>query len=79
MNEMQWAVYSWFAIHLFGNTGDGGRNKFVPTIPRLQINSATEAESVAFQDLAVKDLLALLVGQTEHADGQSGLATDHAT
>jgi len=64
-----------FETDLFGNTGDGGADEFVPAVPRLQVNSAADLESVALQNVAVEDLHAGAVGQPEDADRQSGLAT----
>lgn len=62
---------------LCGKTRDGGENKFVPAIPRLQIDSRAEPESIVFQYLAVEDLLTRLVGQTKDADRKTGLSTDY--
>ena len=61
---------------LFGKTRYSAENKFVPAVPRLQINSRAEPKSIVFQDLAVEDLQARLVRQTKDADRKTGLSTD---
>jgi len=58
-------------------TGHGARNKLVPAVPRFHTNRAAELQPVSFQELAVEDLLACLVGQPEDSDRQTSLSTDY--